>query len=253
MTIQQRNILFDILQRLQGVDDTGACWETCIEIARELGADALNIAKFKGQAMAPLWIRISSHERGGLEEYVMNDYISVDPVLLPPAMNTMKDVNHISLHRNLSGGRLSEKEIACHQHLLKYGQSDYIAVRVRDADKEEETVIVFLCTPDTAQKLIDDGLEQLSVIANLFALHITPPTPQQPVGKVPLLYDFLSNRERDVLTLLAQGMQNEKIGHILGISEATVRLHTTNAKKKMNATTRAQAIALAMSRGLINP
>ncbi|MEX0284430.1 MAG: LuxR C-terminal-related transcriptional regulator [Paracoccaceae bacterium] len=222
-----------------------------MEIARELGADALNIAKFKDASPAPVWMRVSTHERGGLEEYVANDYMSVDPVLVPRAKGVMKEVDHISLHRNIAAGGLSEKELECYDHLMTYGQSDYITFLLRDQDDEGETLVVFSCTALVAETLKSQLLDQLNIIANLFALHAVPPTPQQPEGKVPLLYEFLSDREKNVLNCLARGMHNEQIAHHLGISEVTVRMHSSNARKKMNATTRAQAIALALSRGLI--
>ncbi|MEM1235911.1 MAG: LuxR C-terminal-related transcriptional regulator [Pseudomonadota bacterium] len=242
--------LVDVLKRLSDAKDAGENWEACVAIAREMGADALNAAKFKENTHAPLWIRISTHERGGLEEYVMNDYLSVDPVLVARADDSMKEVDHLSLKTLLKRDDLTQKELECYHHLQAYGQSDYITFRIREQGEEEEMLIVFACSEAVAEELKAD-LDRLSVIANLFALYTVPPTPQQPEGKVPLLYEFLSDREKDVLSLLAKGMNNTQIAHELGISEVTVRLHTTGARKKMGATTRAQAIALALIRGLI--
>ena len=253
MTKHKAASLFEILARLQKSDDAGQRWETCLGIARELGADALNVAKFKDSSPAPLWIRVSSHEKGGLETYVANDYMSVDPVLLPRANGTMKAFDHISLEHDLKAGGLSQKQIECYDHLIAHGQSNYITFRLRDEDEEGETLVVFLCSGNVAEVFKTRLKNHVSVIANLIALHVVPPTPKQPTGKIPFLYDFLSTREKDVLSHLAQGMQNEQIAHALGISEVTVRMHTSGAKKKMNATTRAQAIALALSRGLISP
>lgn len=243
--------LVAILRRLNEARDAGENWETCVAIARELGADALNIAKFRADTPVPIWIRVSTHEKGGLEEYVTRDYMSVDPVLVPRADGSMKDVDHISIHRNMAEKTLSEKELECYDHLLKYGQSDYITFRIRDkGDESEEILVVFACSSGVAEMLKAD-IDQLGVIANLLALYTAPPTPERPEGKVPLLYDFLTSRERDVLTALAKGMHNSEIAHELGITEVTVRMHTTGARKKMGATTRAQAIALALKRGLI--
>ncbi len=252
MTTPQAPTIADIFTRLQNSDDAGTRWDQCVEIARELGADALNVAKFNDSSPIPVWIRVSTHEQGGLAEYVANDYMSVDPVLVPRANNTMKEIDHISLKRNIEAGGLSDKERECYDHLMAYGQSDYITFRLRDQDDAGETLVVFSCSETVAEVFETRLIDYLSIVANLFALYALPPTPQQPLGKVPLLYEFLSNREKDVLNCLAQGMQNEQIAHTLGISEVTVRMHTAGAKKKMNASTRAQAIALALSRGLIN-
>jgi DNA-binding CsgD family transcriptional regulator len=58
-------------------------------------------------------------------------------------------------------------------------------------------------------------------------------------------------REWEVLGLLALGHTGEEIAEELGISPETVRNHLRGAREKLGARTRAQAIALALSRGLI--
>jgi DNA-binding CsgD family transcriptional regulator len=60
-----------------------------------------------------------------------------------------------------------------------------------------------------------------------------------------------SKREREVLTLLARGSTDVKIAEILGLSPATVQTHVRNAKAKLGARTRAQAVALALVGNLI--
>ena len=58
-------------------------------------------------------------------------------------------------------------------------------------------------------------------------------------------------REREVLDLLADGATDEQIATRLKLSPATVQTHVRNAKSKLGARTRAQAVALALHRGLI--
>jgi DNA-binding CsgD family transcriptional regulator len=60
-----------------------------------------------------------------------------------------------------------------------------------------------------------------------------------------------SAREREILALLARGSTDAKIAEILGLSPATVQTHVRNAKSKLGARTRAQAVALALVGGLI--
>ena len=61
----------------------------------------------------------------------------------------------------------------------------------------------------------------------------------------------LSQRERDVLRLLADGMSNEQIGKELFISPETVRTHVRKAMDKLDADTRTQAVAKALRQSLI--
>ena len=62
----------------------------------------------------------------------------------------------------------------------------------------------------------------------------------------------LTQRERDVLRLLADGLSNEEIGKRLFISAETVRTHVRKAMDKLDADTRTQAVARALRDQLIS-
>ena len=61
----------------------------------------------------------------------------------------------------------------------------------------------------------------------------------------------LTQREREVLRLLSDGLTNEQIGNELCISPQTVRTHVQKAMEKLGATTRVQAVATALRESLI--
>lgn len=61
----------------------------------------------------------------------------------------------------------------------------------------------------------------------------------------------LSNRERDVLRLVATGKTNLEIGHILGISEKTVEKHVGAVFNKLQVSSRVEAAVLAVQQGLV--
>jgi NarL family two-component system response regulator LiaR len=60
----------------------------------------------------------------------------------------------------------------------------------------------------------------------------------------------LTEREMDVLRLLARGWENHQIGAALQISERTVRFHLRNIYDKVGAQTRTEAAVWAVRRGL---
>ncbi|HEY8705451.1 MAG TPA: response regulator transcription factor [Gaiellaceae bacterium] len=62
----------------------------------------------------------------------------------------------------------------------------------------------------------------------------------------------LTQREREVLRLLADGLSNEEIGKRLFISPETVRTHVRKAMAKLEADTRTQAVAKALRQSLIS-
>jgi DNA-binding CsgD family transcriptional regulator len=63
----------------------------------------------------------------------------------------------------------------------------------------------------------------------------------------------LSRREREVFALLADGLSGADIAERLTLSPETVRTHIRNAMAKLEATTRSQAIAVALRRREITP
>ena len=63
----------------------------------------------------------------------------------------------------------------------------------------------------------------------------------------------LTPRERQIVEMLARGATGEQIAEELVLSPETVQKHVHNAKRKTGASTRAHLIALALTRGLIDP
>jgi DNA-binding NarL/FixJ family response regulator len=62
--------------------------------------------------------------------------------------------------------------------------------------------------------------------------------------------DRLTEREREIVGLLAAGLSNRAIGERLGITERTVKFHVGEILARLGASNRAQAVAIAKARGL---
>lgn len=71
-----------------------------------------------------------------------------------------------------------------------------------------------------------------------------PPTVSTPAN------NSLTERELEVLKLVAQGLDNKEIAARLVISEPTVRTHITNILTKLNLTSRTQAVLYALRQGI---
>ena len=67
----------------------------------------------------------------------------------------------------------------------------------------------------------------------------------------PELGDDLTEREREVLALLVEGLTNPEIADRLYISDSTVKTHVSNILSKLGVSTRTEAASLALQRGLL--
>jgi DNA-binding NarL/FixJ family response regulator len=65
--------------------------------------------------------------------------------------------------------------------------------------------------------------------------------------------DLLTDREREVLALVAEGLTNEQIAERLVLSPATARTHVGRLFAKLGARHRAQLVVLAYETGLVRP
>ncbi|MGY6018459.1 response regulator [Streptomyces spinosirectus] len=65
--------------------------------------------------------------------------------------------------------------------------------------------------------------------------------------------ECLSDREREVLTLLARGLNNAEIAEALGLSPLTAKTHVSRIMGKLGARDRAQLVIVAYESGLVTP
>jgi two-component system, NarL family, response regulator YdfI len=99
--------------------------------------------------------------------------------------------------------------------------------------------------------------EQLSaaleaVVHGLVVIHPNAMQRAQPVtDDFVASVEALTARERDVLQMLSQGFGNKEIAALLKISDHTVKFHIASIFGKLGASTRTEAVSIAMRQGLI--
>ena len=113
---------------------------------------------------------------------------------------------------------------------LEKGASGYIT-------KRAETKIL-----SNALKLILDGGTYIPPV--MLGKNLDD-TPAKGKGKM------LTNRQSQVLGLVAKGMSNKQIAYEMGVSEATVKLHINALLRAIGATNRTKAVIIAQKMGLI--
>ena len=98
---------------------------------------------------------------------------------------------------------------------------------------------------------LDAAKQDLTVIAPEFLLQLLPADPPQAADIGDGLQEPLTAREREVLTLLAEGAGNKEVAAKLGISENTAKFHVSSILGKLGATTRTEAVTRGYRLGLI--
>ena len=123
---------------------------------------------------------------------------------------------------------------------LRAGASGFL---LKDADPAEllEAIRVVVA---------GEALLAPSVTRRLIAAFVATPDRKAPAP--PRLAD-LTDREREVLALVAAGMSNEEIGAALFVSAATAKTHVGRIMSKLDAHDRARLVVLAYETGLVTP
>jgi len=95
-----------------------------------------------------------------------------------------------------------------------------------------------------------DALLAPTITRRLVEQFVARPRPGQ---AVPPGLEELTEREREVLVLIANGLSNAEIAARLVVSEATVKTHVNHVLQKLELRDRVQAVVLAYESGLVRP
>ena len=95
-----------------------------------------------------------------------------------------------------------------------------------------------------------DALLAPSVTRRLIAEFARRP---EPSAVTPAALASLTEREREVLALVARGLSNAEIAELLVVSGATAKTHVSRVLAKLGARDRAQLVMLAYETGLVTP
>ena len=95
-----------------------------------------------------------------------------------------------------------------------------------------------------------DALLAPAITRRLIEEFVRRPAPGQ---KAPPELAELTERELEVLKLIARGLSNTEIAKTLFVSEATVKTHATHIFTKLSLRDRVQAVVLAYESGLVQP
>ena len=97
-----------------------------------------------------------------------------------------------------------------------------------------------------------DALLSPSVTRRVIGEFAVKGAQSRPIAQ-PAQFEQLTDREREVLVLVAEGLSNDEIAARLVISPATAKTHVSRTMIKLGARDRAQLVVYAYEAGLIRP
>ncbi|AHH98869.1 hypothetical protein KALB_5507 [Kutzneria albida DSM 43870] len=144
----------------------------------------------------------------------------------------------------------------------------HYALRSSDQDAEKvellRTVILWLRGQETAEPVpsllldfIDEyaaaasrAADELRLVTNALIASAEP----EPQSGIPRQRARLTDREHEILALLAHALSNRRIAATLNISEKTVKNHITSVFAKLGVSSRSEALVVALHEGMLkNP
>ena len=243
------NILIDFVGSFQYAKDDAERWAVANRAAATIGAKSLLIGGFRENELLPAWARANIDEDWGTY-YHENSFCDVDLVLLNRKSGRLSDSHRAG--STAVGQGVSAKSVEWCNGMREAGYGGHIMRLFDGTSGLSQTLVSFMPASDEGEDAFRMNTALVTGIAALVAAYIGPPTIDGDAGHMICGYQELSTREREVVSLLAEGLNTARIAEKLGIAEVTVQKHFKGARIKMGASNRAQTLALAMVRNQIN-
>jgi DNA-binding CsgD family transcriptional regulator len=224
-------------------------WWAINRVARKIGANAVNAGAFQCDTKEIAWVRSSMDPRW-LEEYEADAFDAADPLLdgvlscVPEQRFDFRQLGR-TLGKTSKAGHMSNA-------VLAYEYNYMISNTWADGGSGKCVAVAFEHDPDC---LFGPGSARaFATISAMMAVALLPPGDDLHEGWAwGTGWQSLVARERDVLSFVYQGLPEYMIAETMRITEFEVWSLIHSASRKMRARTRSQAVALAISRGQVEP
>ncbi|MBW6473689.1 MAG: response regulator transcription factor [Anaerolineaceae bacterium] len=182
-------------------------------------------------------LELVGEAKNGEQAVLLCDQIQPDIVLMDLVMPTMDGATAIGLikqkHPEIQVLALtSYKELKLVQSALKAGAIGYLLKDISAPDLAAAIRSAFVGKPTLAPEAVEALIHASQESDNL-------------------LGNDLTEREREVLTLMVEGLNNKQISERLFVSQSTAKSHVSNVLTKLNVNSRTEAVSFALKNKLV--
>jgi len=235
--------LFESLLACQSIEELHA---TTASIARRLGFEHFVYGVNVNTSLTrPYQFFLSGYPKEWWKHYTDSDYKKIDPIVRHAA----EKVIPVIWDKQLSSSPLAAKFMG---EAKEFGLASGASFPVHG--RRGEFSALNLATSRESRESKQDIVAAMGK-AQLLACYVHEAVQRIVLSKGPLPVQkiTLTDRERECLVWAADGKTSWEISQIVKISEHTVTFHLRNAVRKMGVTNRRQAVARAVSMGLMAP
>lgn len=230
--------------QLENEDDK---WQLANDLVIEVGGNALNVA-VSTRSKTITWAR-SSMKQNWLDDYMDEGLFVSDPFI-----KSMGIANNFT---SLFAGSLSAKDtndrklLDLNHGLIEPGYNSLFGLSFTGALGNQTKLVVIASELSSQEFQQNLPINHLRLLASIISANIAVPMNEAVGGVFSFGKKTITAKEKEVFSWLAVGLRNDAIADKLNIAEITVRKHIISARKKLNASTREQALAIAICDGHI--
>ena len=190
------------------------------------------------------WIRVVGQARDGREAVQKVEELEPDVVIMDIGMPVLNGIEAArKIRKVLPSTRIVILSMHSHDRyiseLFSIGVSGYLL-----KDSSGSDIVSAIEAALRGDKYLSPSVSR-KVVEQYVSMKRTTPGQDR--------YSLLSNREREVLQLIAEGRSTKEIAGILCVSVSTVKTHRAKIMQKLNITNESQLIRFAIGIGLVDP
>jgi DNA-binding CsgD family transcriptional regulator len=238
--------LTSFLGRIDLAGTADAAWSATLDFLRDEGVEHVHYAYRDNRSGSDAWHRRTTLPDWWLELYAHRGFASIDP----GRAHFFRSCEPVLTGADFAPAQSLPLRTAFHEESRSLGIQNGFVVPLRH--ERRERVGAFACETRLSRPALERWSARIGSTL-VVALYYADAQHHGLLRDEAARAIRLTIRERECLLWLAKGFRNDRIAERMGISNPTVEMHLTNARRKLGAFTREQALARAVALRLISP